>query len=513
MPRISRFLVMAASALLVAPLAVAGLAVPASAATGKLLVTTLGHTGIARSSQVIAWNIGQSAWFSGNSGRAFSVPDGQYALIAGIDDNNTAETIAESIVTVSGSGTTKATLDGRKGRLVKVTLNGKPVTDYVDARVCAGPSTIAMVEGYQPGGALYVVPTSSDQFSSSYLAIGQGAVLSGVVASGVPATLGGAWTTSHLAKLTLTVDSNEQVANDTSYELQPVPSANADQCQNQMWGPVAAATAPYTSATLVSPGVWTVRTDDYADPGDIGGYFVNRTLAAGHSYSATYYAAAWAPTGTLPMIWRRSVDLELPTLADPYGNGNDACTMNHLDLSLGGHVLASGKVTDYGNSSPDFNPGISKAGWYTLTDTATRYYPGLSFPSTILSPQVTFDWRFYASPSQAQQAAGFWTSFEPKGLSDSNSAAPGSTTAVTVRPYRPSYNGNVPVPSDSVTKLRAWVSTDGAHWTALAVHHSSAGWYVDVHNPAKGFVYLRAQVTGSHGDTSTETVYKAYAIS
>jgi hypothetical protein len=34
-----------------------------------------------------------------------------------------------------------------------------------------------------------------------------------------------------------------------------------------------------------------------------------------------------------------------------------------------------------------------------------------------------------------------------------------------------------------------------------------------VHNPGGGYVYLRATVTGSHGDTSTETVRKAYAIS
>jgi hypothetical protein len=59
-----------------------------------------------------------------------------------------------------------------------------------------------------------------------------------------------------------------------------------------------------------------------------------------------------------------------------------------------------------------------------------------------------------------------------------------------------------------------WSSTDGAHWTALAVRHSGSGWSVSVKNPAKaGYVYLRAEVTGSHGDTSTETVTKAYAVS
>jgi hypothetical protein len=64
-----------------------------------------------------------------------------------------------------------------------------------------------------------------------------------------------------------------------------------------------------------------------------------------------------------------------------------------------------------------------------------------------------------------------------------------------------------------VKKLQVWWSTDGAHWKVLTVHHSSSGWYVTVPNPSKGFVYLRSEVTGSQGDTSTETVYKAYAIS
>jgi hypothetical protein len=146
MRRVSRFFIMASSALLIAPLIISAQALPASAATGKLLVTTLGRTGIARSSQIIAWNTGQQAQFQGNSGQAFAVPDGQYAVLAGIDDNGQAETLAEALVTVSGTGTTRVTLDARKGKLVKVTLDGMPVTDFLDARICAGP--IAQVEGF-----------------------------------------------------------------------------------------------------------------------------------------------------------------------------------------------------------------------------------------------------------------------------------------------------------------------------------------------------------------------------
>ena len=51
------------------------------------------------------------------------------------------------------------------------------------------------------------------------------------------------------------------------------------------------------------------------------------------------------------------------------------------------------------------------------------------------------------------------------------------------------------------------------HWNALAVSDSSSGWSVQVHNPASGYVYLRAKVAGSCGNTSTETAHKAYAIS
>ena len=57
------------------------------------------------------------------------------------------------------------------------------------------------------------------------------------------------------------------------------------------------------------------------------------------------------------------------------------------------------------------------------------------------------------------------------------------------------------------------MSCDGSHWTALTVSHSATGYSAVVRNLASGHAYLRATVTGSHGDTSTETSYRAYAIS
>ena len=88
MPQITRRagrLRWAACALLIAPLVVAIQALPANAATGKLLVITRGHTGVVRASPIVVYSIAQNSQFQGTSGRAYSVPDGQYAVITGID--------------------------------------------------------------------------------------------------------------------------------------------------------------------------------------------------------------------------------------------------------------------------------------------------------------------------------------------------------------------------------------------------------------------------------------------
>jgi hypothetical protein len=501
---------------------VAAHALPAAAATGKLLVTTIDRNGHSVTSSItVSTDIhslgGLPTWTT--SGHAFSIADGTYVVLADIEQTvNGVETgtgtIAEATVTVSGTGTATLILDARKGHLIQVTLDGKPVGDYLDARVCVG-STSTQMEVFENSANLYVVPSTSSLYRFAYLAQGQGAVVTAQASSpGIPASPGGAWKSTQLAKVTLTVRSNEQPAFATATQVQVVqPNGSAPTCQSELGSRFFEQPAPYIYSTRVSAGYWDVRTDDFASIGvqnaDIGGYFTDKNMLAGHSYSLGAYPAAWAPTGMFTMIWRHSVDLNAPAFADPYRNGNDAETLNVLALSLGGHTVATARMTDFG----DFNPTINAVGWYTLTDTATRYDPGLSFPATILSPKVTFAWRFYASPSWSQEAAGYWTSFEPAGLGYGNNAKPGGTTTVSVAPYRDSSNPNVPVPSESVTGLKVWASSDGAHWTSVAVHHGSSGWYVTVTNPATGFVSLRATVTGSRGDSSTETVYRAYGIS
>jgi hypothetical protein len=519
--RFSRVVISAAGALLIAPLVVAAQAVPASAATGKLLVTTLDRNGHAVTANVtvstdIRYPGGLPTWTT--SGKTFNIADGQYAVLAGIEqavNGVTVGTIAETIVTVSGTGTTRVTLDARKGHLVKVTLDGQPVNDYVDARVCVG-ATPAQEELFESPGDLYVVPSTSSAFSFAYLAQGQGAAVTAVTPTGIPASPGGAWTSAQLAQVTLNVRSNEQLGSSTSAMLQVGDPPSGMTCGTSLGTQEASNTPPFSESWRVSPGYWSVRTDDYLDSGfDVGGYMSNQRFVAGHSYTDRYYAAAWAPAADMfTFIYRHTIFFTPPSFTDPHDQGSESQTRNHIDLSVNGHFLASELVESVGLgiTTPAFMPGISTAGWYTLTDTTTLD-PGFALPSTLLSPKATLAWRFYASPSVSQEAPGFWTSFAPAGLSNANSAAPGSQTTVALRPYRDASNPNVPAPSDSVTNLQAWWSGDGTHWNLLTVLHNTHGWYITVPNPANGDVSLRAEVTGSHGDTSTETVYKAYAIS
>jgi hypothetical protein len=429
-----------AGALLIAPLVVAAQAIPANAATGKLLVTTWGRAGHAVTSSITA--ISASATFSappvsGDSGRTLSLPDGSYYVLAAIQDS-TSETLAAGYVTVSGAATAKLTLNAKGGHRVKVTLNGKAVTGQVDARICAGAGFAQSQLAGVPG-SVYVVPSTSRALSFAYLAQSQNVTVSGLTAYGIPSSPGGAWTTSHLAKVSLTVRAGESAASSIASALQAQSPNGPGNCQWDIGGLVKQAAPPYSYTELVSPGYWDMRTDDWAQAGssgvqdDIGGYDIMRHVLAGHSYSYTYESAAWGIAGPdtigdhLPTAGNRSIALIAPLITDPGGNGTEGFdTRNAVALSLSGHTIA--KSTQVG----EFWAGIKSAGWYTLTDDVTRDYsdfPGLRVPGSLLTPQVTLSWHFYASPAQAAQIApAFWASFVPAGLNSSNQAKPDTTT-------------------------------------------------------------------------------------
>jgi hypothetical protein len=91
----------------------------------------------------------------------------------------------------------------------------------------------------------------------------------------------------------------------------------------------------------------------------------------------------------------------------------------------------------------------------------------------------------------------------------------GSTTTVVLGMQRSGTgDGTISQLPDSVKSVRAWYTTDdGATWHATTAKLSGGKWTIAVPNPASGRVGLRSTVTDTHGDSSTTTVYNAYAVS
>ena len=93
MRRFPRVVIGAAGALLIAPMAVAAQALPASAASGKLLVTTLGRNGHSVTAPITVMTTSTTSgalptWT--HSGHALTMADGQYYVLAGIGDSTSA---------------------------------------------------------------------------------------------------------------------------------------------------------------------------------------------------------------------------------------------------------------------------------------------------------------------------------------------------------------------------------------------------------------------------------------
>jgi hypothetical protein len=65
-----------------------------------------------------------------------------------------------------------------------------------------------------------------------------------------------------------------------------------------------------------------------------------------------------------------------------------------------------------------------------------------------------------------------------------------------------------------VRSVKVWVSFNGGKtWRAVRVTGHGTSWKTTVSDPSGGYVALRSTVTDSAGDSSTETIYRAYAVS
>ncbi|WP_405863191.1 hypothetical protein OG407_33100 [Streptomyces sp. NBC_01515] len=500
-------------------------AASAQAASGSLTVTTLGRHGAKVATTITVVNASSGETRTVKSGKRLSLPAGKYLAMTDIYESATdglgTDTIGAQVVTVSGAKS--VTLDARKGKAVKVSLDTPAdVTEpaRIGAQVCAagtGMPSAFSAGGWNYAGSLYAIPNSSKLLQFGYLAqwSGNDSYVAVKNTTGIPAAPGGSFKRSKLATMRFSVRGGTQMANQHDIALQATPKT--DNCTTDLMAQVRDDNAPYSATTHVTPGSWQSRDDIFASNGDdIGGGFpAVRTLAAGQSFTQSFGRAVWSPMHYLPTVWQKSVNFVPDALiGDPdVGTSGADPTKETVVLSKGSTTVKKQTLTNWGDGEADFAARIHSAGTYRLTVDAHRYRPGITFPSGMLSSRVTLDWRFRADPAKSVVAPVFMTRFLPAGLDSRNRAKAGSTTSVTVSAGRGSQGPDVKFTKSTVKSLKVWASSDGGTtWKAVTVTRSGSSWNASVHNPASGAVALRSQVTDSTGGTSVETVYRAYAI-
>ncbi|MGW7722303.1 hypothetical protein [Streptomyces canus] len=501
-------------------------AVSAQAASGSLAVTTLGRHGAKVPTTVTVVAVPSGRTYSVASGKRISLPAGRYLAMTDIWEHGTeglgTDTLGAQVVQVSGS--TSVTLDARKGKAVKVSLDtpadvtGPP---RISARVCAAtvsnmPSAFSS-GGWNDQGSLYAIPNSSRLLQFGYLAqwSGNDSYVAVKNTTGIPAAPGGSFKRSNLATMRFSVRSGTQMARQNDTALQAMP--RTDDCTTDLMTEVRDDSAPYSATVHVTPGTWQPRDDLIASNGDdVGGGFPKvRTLKAGQSFTESFGRAAWSPMHYLPTVGEKSVTFVPDALIgdpDVGVNGADP-TKETVVLSKGSTTVKKQTLTNWGTGDAEFSAGIRSVGWYDLTVDAHRYRPGITFPAGMLSSRVTLDWHFKADPNKAMVAPVFMTRFLPTGLNSRNQATPNSTTTVDVSAGRGSQGPDVRFAAVTAKSVRVWSSADGGRtWKAATVTHSGSTWQASVHNPASGAVALRSEVTDAAGDRSEETVYRAYAV-
>ncbi|NEB05357.1 hypothetical protein [Streptomyces sp. SID13726] len=508
----------------VVPLVVS--AVSAQAASASLTVTTLGRHGakVATTLTVVAVPSGQT--YTVKSGKRLSLPAGRYLAMTDIWEHGSEGLGTDTLgaLDLKVSGNRAVTLDARKGKAVKVSLDTPAdVTEpaRINAQVCAGtvsnlPSAFS-TGGWNYQGSLYAVPNSSKLLQFAYLAqwSGKDSYVAVKNSTGIPAAPGGAYKRSQLAGIHFAVRSGTEMGTQVDTMLQAAPKT--DDCSTDLPAGVRDEDAPYGETVHVTPGTWQPRDDVFGSNGDdvSSGFPKVRTLKAGQNVTQSFGRAVWSPMYALPTIGRRAVGFAPDTLiGDPDVGANSADpTKETVVLTKGGTTVKKQTLTDWATDDAEFSAGIRSAGWYDLTVDAHRYRPGITFPAGMLSSRVTLDWHFKADPAKSTVAPVFMTRFLPTGLNSRNQAAPSTTTTVNVSAGRGSQGPDTKFTKVTAKAVKVWSSADGGKtWKAATVKHTGTTWQASVRNPASGAVALRSEVTDAAGDRSVETVYRAYAI-
>ena len=512
-------------ALAVAPALLLGLGGAAAAATHTLTVTVLNRNGVKVTAGVRLVDVASSATYSMRSGTARKLPKGTYAVLTSVTTGNTV-TLAGKTVKVSGGS--KLTIDARQGKRVGLALSPAPtgLEHSLTMRICTRTSASDGVEASATGGtAMYIVPFASK--SLGFAALGSWSDHSGGStsyavmhqATGVPGGLGRTFSRGALATLNVAQKRGPSGSVSSDLAMQVVGSG----CGDSLYAGLGGTDKPTVSKVLVSPGTWDVRVSSWAptksgESFNIGSYFAKRTVGAGKTYNLSFFNSAWGPSAQLPVTLRGQISFNLNEMfADPAFprdgsvEGGDKALAT---LQYGGKTVAAKQDKGWEPEMTGLYYTVRKAGWYTLTNTASRYYPEITFPSAMMSTTTRVTYRFHTKPNASALAGVYSAHLVPTGLSMANKAEPGSTTKVAIKLLRGAVDPDAKRGADpKLSKLIAQMSPDsGKTWRAVPVQKIGGTWYATVTNPTTSAVALKTRATFAGGAYTEVTVFRAYGI-
>jgi hypothetical protein len=422
-----------------------------------------------------------------------------------------SQTLVVRHVTVARSQT--VVLDARPGKLVQISLG-------VQGAVNEGNGVQACLAGGQAGtwdetggaGTLYVVPVGGKEMTFGYSSTWQTSSATYYLAQqtrgGIPREPSYQVTAGALAKENLVLRSGTTTS---EYQDWLVQRRFPSQCDiDELSLPTAA--TPSRSTAYLSPGRWQFKVVGYRSS-----WQGTKDLAAGHSYTDTFGAAVFAPGSDYPTLDSGQLGYSPD---QPFGDplqrsGGECCDRSSISLSLNGGTLEHRTMTEY-KASRAFSYRLQSAGWYTMRVEASRFVPGRRLPARMLSPSETTTWRFYVGAQYAALGSVVLpvtsTAYLPQGLDLENEAPAGRSTRINVRVLRASEPGwtsqSLPLKSISVR-----ASFDGgAQWHKVRLVRQGTGWVAFAPAPAAGYVALRSTVTDIRGDSTVQTIYRAYQI-
>lgn len=463
----------------------------------------------------VAGGLGQ---YFANQRDVLRLPSGTYVFAANIETldsggQQVSQTLAAVTRTVHRNIT--ITFDARKGQVVTAALDVPGAVEqdrtgtvcaqledkYWAPVMWAGP-----LYGYGLSSVipLYAVPVTGHylqfNYASQFAAAGAMYFVDGQANGRIPARPGYSFARADLAKVTVEAKAGTSAGGLGGWELGPGSSCN-DYTFDMSPGVPSSRLTQYVSA-----GPWTV---DYLQ-GNSGNYGWSRTYAGRRSYLDVFGAAVRGPIRLLPYISNGDLAFQPDSLfGDPNQSGSGCCATVKMTLRSHGKVLKRSTTGAYGQ----FAALLRHSGWYNFSVSAKQKAPPGSAPAD-LSTMVTLSWRAHYDADLPQLEYTLPVSlarFEPQGLDMTNDAPPGGHTVTRMYLTRTGIYGYTKRYALR-TVLVAESVNGGRSWRQLQVTRKPGYWAVTISDPAGGYVSLRARVTDVKGDSTVETIYRAYGV-